>query len=88
MYIPTYIYILKSCQQHCYGFGNLMSSWGSYLKISKSPFVGDFSFFGLKVGFFLQIPIRKTKKSADQLEGLLEGLSPGGSLLAAPKVIP
>ena len=46
----TYIYIYtcmqnKSCRQHSYGFQNLMSSWGSWSKISKLGRVGDFFFF-------------------------------------------
>ena len=42
------IYILKSCQQHCYGFQNLMSSWGSGSKFSSLQQVGDFSILGSK----------------------------------------
>ena len=41
MYIPTYIYILKICIQDPYGFKNLISSWGSWSKISKLQQVGD-----------------------------------------------
>ena len=44
------IYILKNCNQDPYGFENLISSWGSWSKISKLHQVGDF-FFGLKVHF-------------------------------------
>ena len=69
-YIYIYIYILNSCQQHCYGFKNLVSSWGLWSKISKSQFVGDFFCFGLKV----RLPIGKTKKSADSLVRFLENL--------------
>ena len=42
------IYILKNCHQHSYGFQNLMSSWGSWSKISKLERVGDFFFFWSK----------------------------------------
>ena len=43
MYILKYI--LKNCHQHSYGFQNLMSSWGSWSKISKLEQVGDFFFW-------------------------------------------
>ena len=39
------LYILKNCHQHSYGFESLMSSWGVRIWISKSQFVGVFSFF-------------------------------------------
>ena len=56
MYIPTYIYILKNCNQDPYGFENLISSWGSWSKISKLQQVGDF-FFDLKVSFLISLPL-------------------------------
>ena len=53
MYIPTYIYILKNCNQDPYGFQNFMSSWGSWSKISKLQQVGDVSFFQSKSSLFI-----------------------------------
>ena len=47
MYISTCIQN-KNCHKHSYGFKNLMSSWGSWSKISKLQQVGDFSIFGSK----------------------------------------
>ena len=44
-HIYVLIYVLKSCYQDSYGFQNLMSSWGSSTKISKSQHVGEFYFF-------------------------------------------
>ena len=46
LYAP--IYVIKTCHQHSYGFQNLMSSWGSWYKISNLQRVGDFLFFGYK----------------------------------------
>ena len=46
------IYEIKNCHQHSYGFQNLMSSWGSWSKISNLQQVGDFSFFGSKSFIF------------------------------------
>ena len=43
-----------------------MSSWGSWLKISKSPFVGDFSFFCLKVRGFFTDTYRVNEKECRQ----------------------
>ena len=39
MYISTYIQN-KNCHQHSYRFENLMSSLGSWSKISKRPIYG------------------------------------------------
>ena len=51
VYTYLYIYILKNCHQHSYGFQNFMPSWGSLSKISQLQLVGDFSFFTLKIRF-------------------------------------
>ena len=53
MYIPTQKYILKNCKQDPYRFKNLISSWGSWSKISKLLQVSDFFFFDLKVRFLI-----------------------------------
>ena len=37
-----------NCNQHSYGYQNLMLSWGLGNKISKLEQVGDFSIFGSK----------------------------------------
>ena len=42
MYMYTYIYIVKSCHQHSYGFQNSMSSWGVGVCFSKLQFSHDF----------------------------------------------
>ena len=47
-----YIYILKNCLQYSYGFQNLMSSWGSGKKNSKSLQVGRFFTFSYKTSGF------------------------------------
>ena len=52
MYISTCIRN-KNCHQHSYGFKNLMSSWGSWSKISKLQQVGDVSFFRSKSSLFI-----------------------------------
>ena len=52
IYIPNYIYILKNCHQHSYGFQNFMTSWGSWSKISKLKQVRDFFIFGSKLVIF------------------------------------
>ena len=52
MYISTCIQN-KNCHQHSYGFKNLMSSWGSWSKISKLQQVGDVSFFRSKSSLFI-----------------------------------
>ena len=48
-----YTYILKNCNQDPYGFKNLISSWGSWSKISKLQQVGDVSFFRSKSSLFI-----------------------------------
>ena len=42
------IYVPENYHQDSYGFKNLMSSWGSWSKISKLQQVGEFSFFESK----------------------------------------
>ena len=41
-------YIVKNCHQHCYGFQNLMSSWGWGSKFSNLLHGDDFSILGSK----------------------------------------
>ena len=41
VYTYLYIYILKNCHQHSYGFQTLMSSWRSWSKFSKVQQVAD-----------------------------------------------
>ena len=50
--VYTYIYILKNCHQHSYGFQNFMRSWGSWWKKSKLQKVTDVSFFRSKSSLF------------------------------------
>ena len=52
MYRPTYN-ILKNCNQNPYGFKNLISSWGSWSKISKLQQVGDVIDFRSKSSLFI-----------------------------------
>ena len=47
------IYILKNCNQDPYGFKNLISSWGSWSKISKLQQVGDVIDFRSKSSLFI-----------------------------------
>ena len=46
------IYMFKVYHQHCYGFENLISSWGVDLWFSKSQFQHDFFKIVLKVRLF------------------------------------
>ena len=50
--VYTYLYTKGNSHQHCYGFQNLMSSWGSGSKFSNLQQVGDFSILDSKSVIF------------------------------------